>query len=86
MTTHKLNLLKSARDLFDELDPLAVKLGEVSSISKRATKLRGHAKDPITVGCALDAIVEAGYWRRSGGEMLVLGAGGAAMALTLCPP
>ena len=83
VTTHKVNLLRSARDLFDDLDPLALRLGEVSSISKRATKLRGHAKDPISVGCALDAIVEAGYWRRSGGEMLVLGAGGAAMALSL---
>src|SRR5262249_41366382 len=39
--------------------------------------------DPISVGCALAAIVEPGYWERSGGEMLILGAGGAAMALTL---
>ena len=84
VTTHKVNLLKAARDLFGDLDPLAVRLGEVSCISKRKTRLRGHAKDPISVGCALDAIVEAGYWRRSGSEMLVLGAGGAAMALTLC--
>ena len=84
VTTHKVNLLKAARDLFDDLDPLAVRLGEVSCISKRETRLCGHAKDPISVGCALEAIIEAGYWRRSGGEMLVLGAGGAAMALTLC--
>lgn len=83
VTTHKVNLFKAARDLFDDLDPLALRLGEVSSISKRGTRLCGHAKDPISVGCALAAIVEAGYWRRSGGEMLVLGAGGAAMALTL---
>ncbi|MGH6799654.1 MAG: shikimate dehydrogenase, partial [Roseiarcus sp.] len=83
VTTHKVNLLEAARDLFDELDPLALRLGEVSSISKRAIRLYGHAKDPISVGCALTAIVEAGYWRQSGGEMLVLGAGGAAMALTL---
>ena len=83
VTTHKINLLKAARDLFDELDPLALRLGEVSCISKRATGLCGHAKDPISVGCALDAIVEPGYWRRTGGEMLILGAGGAAMALTL---
>jgi shikimate 5-dehydrogenase len=83
VTTHKVNLLRAARDLFDELDPLALRLGEVSCISKRATRLHGHAKDPISVGCALDAIVEAEYWRRSGGEMLVLGAGGAAMALSL---
>jgi shikimate 5-dehydrogenase len=83
VTTHKVNLFKAARDLFDDLDPLALRLGEVSCISKRGTRLCGHAKDLITVGCALAAIVETGYWRRSGGEMLVLGAGGAAMALAL---
>ena len=59
VTTHKVNLLKASRDLFDELDPLALRLGEVSCISKRATRLCGHAKDPITVGFALAAIVEA---------------------------
>ncbi len=83
VTTHKVNLLKATRDLFDALDPLAFRLGEVSCISKRATGLCGHAKDPISAGLALGAIVEAGYWRRTGGEMLILGAGGAAMALTL---
>jgi shikimate 5-dehydrogenase len=83
VTTHKVNLLKAARDLFDDLDPLAARLGEVGCISKRKMKLCGHAKDPISVGCALDAIVEPGYWRSHGAEMLVLGAGGAAMALTL---
>jgi shikimate 5-dehydrogenase len=83
VTTHKVNLLKASRDLFDDLDPLALRLGEVSCISKRATRLCGHAKDPITVGFALAAIVEADSWRRTGGEMLILGAGGAAMALTL---
>lgn len=83
VTTHKVNLLKAARDLFDDLDPLAARLGEVSCISKRMMKLCGHAKDPISVGCALDAIVEPGYWRSHAAEMLVLGAGGAATALAL---
>ena len=32
VTTHKMNLLKASRDLFDYLDPFAVTLGEVSSI------------------------------------------------------
>lgn len=83
VTTHKVNLLKAARDLFDDLDPLAARLGEVSCVSKRKMKLCGHAKDPISVGCTLDTIVEPGYWRSHGAEVLVLGAGGAAMALTL---
>ncbi len=83
VTTHKVNLLKASRDLFDELDPYAQTLGEISSISKRGARLRGHAKDPITVGEALVSIIDEGYWRRTGAELLLLGAGGSAMALTL---
>ena len=62
---------------------MALRLNEVSCISKRGSRLCGHAKDPISVGLALTSIVDGDYWRRTGGEMLVLGAGGAAMALTL---
>ncbi|HZZ61649.1 MAG TPA: shikimate dehydrogenase [Roseiarcus sp.] len=83
VTTHKVNLLKATRDLFERLDPLAVALDEVSCISKRGAELCGHAKDPITVGCALREIIDDEYWRRSRGEMLILGAGGSSMALTL---
>ncbi len=83
VTTHKVNLFKASRDLFHELDPNAETLGEVSSISKRGSRLCGHAKDPITVGRAMEAIVDEGYWRRTGGELLILGAGGSSMALTL---
>jgi shikimate dehydrogenase len=35
------------------------------------------------VGRALEAIVDEGYWRRTAGELLNLGAGGSSMALTL---
>jgi shikimate 5-dehydrogenase len=84
ITTHKVNLLKGSRDLFEELDPYAQTLGEISSISKRGARLCGHAMDPITVGKALEGIVGEGYWRGAGGELLILGAGGSSMALTLC--
>jgi shikimate 5-dehydrogenase len=83
VTTHKVNLLKASRDLFDELDPYAETLGEISSISKRDGRLCGHAKDPITVGRALEPTGDERYWRRTGGELLNLGAGGSSMALTL---
>lgn len=83
VTTHKMNLLAAARDLFDELDPHAATLSEISSISKRGGCLVGHAKDPITVGYGLEAIVEDGYWRRTNAQMLILGSGGSALALTL---
>ena len=83
VTTHKLNLFKASRDLFEGIGPYAQLLDEVSSISKRSDELWGHAKDPITSGLSLEAIVDPGYWKQSGGELLLLGAGGSSLALTL---
>ena len=83
VTTHKLNLFKAARDLFDGIDPYTQLLDEVSSISKRGSELWGHAKDPITAGLSLEAIVDDKYWQRTQGHLLLLGAGGSSLALTL---
>ncbi|MBP8973185.1 MAG: shikimate dehydrogenase [Anaerolineae bacterium] len=83
VTTHKIDLLEATRDLFDYLDPYAELCGEISCISKRDGMLRGHAKDPITSGLAWEAFVEPGYWGRSGGHVLCLGAGGSAVAITV---
>jgi len=82
VTTHKIDLLRACRDLFDELDPYAQRMGEISCISKRDGRLVGHAKDPITSGLALEAFLPAGHWERTGGEALVLGAGGSSIAVT----
>ncbi len=82
VTTHKLNLYKAARDLFDEVGEATGLLDEVSSISKRGNRLRGQAMDPVTSGLSLEAIVPEGYWG-DGAELLLLGAGGSALALTL---
>lgn len=82
VTTHKMNLLKAARDLFDTLDPYAQTLGEVSSISKRGARLVGHAKDPISAGASYEAIVPPGHWDK-GGTLCILGSGGSSLALTL---
>ncbi len=83
VTTHKINLLKAARDLFDYLDPLAQVSGEVSCISKRDGRLEGHAKDPISGGLSLDTVLGPGYFGRTGGHVLSLGAGGSTTALVL---
>ena len=72
VTTHKMNLLKASRDLFDGLDPYAQTLGEVSSISKRGARLVGHAKDPISAGASYEAIVPLGHWAQ-GGALCILG-------------
>lgn len=81
VTTHKIDLYNAAKDLFDELDPYAVMFGELSSISKRGGKLIGHAKDPITSAYAMEAFVPEGYWEHGGGELLMMGAGGSAIAI-----
>lgn len=83
VTTHKLDLLKATRDMFEVLDPYAETLGEISSISKRGGKLCGHAKDPITSGLSLERIVPDGYWRDTRADMLLLGAGGSCLALSM---
>jgi len=82
VTTHKLDLLKASRDLFEELDPYAQLTGEISCISKRDGKLAGHAKDPITAGFSLEAFLPPDHWEKTGAEVLVLGAGGSSVALT----
>ncbi len=81
VTTHKIDLLDAARDLFDALGRYADLLGEVSSISKHDGELRGHAKDPITSGLALEAFLPDGHWR-SEATLCILGAGGSSLALT----
>ncbi|MCG8479935.1 MAG: shikimate dehydrogenase [Spirochaetales bacterium] len=82
VTTHKLDLLGACSDMFEELGPYARELGEVSSISKRDGELRGHAKDPITSGLALEHFLPERYWERNEAEILILGAGGSSLALT----
>ncbi len=82
VTTHKIDLLRASRDLFDALDPFATAQDEVSCLSKREGRLIGHAKDPISARLALQAIVPVGHWSRTGGAVLAMGAGGATTAIT----
>jgi shikimate dehydrogenase len=83
VTTHKIDLLNAARDMFEYLDPYAQITGEVSSISKLDGRLEGHAKDPLTSGASLDAIIEPGYFGKTGGQVLCFGAGGSGVATLL---
>jgi shikimate 5-dehydrogenase len=55
----------------------------VSSISKRDGAVEGHAKDPITSGLSLDAVLGDDYFARTDGEILCFGAGGSAVAIAL---
>jgi shikimate dehydrogenase len=83
VTTHKIDLLEAAADLFDRTGHYAQLCGEVSCIAQREGALHGYALDPIAGGRSLDAILGPGYFARSGGHVLCFGAGGAATALAV---
>ena len=81
VTTHKIDLYEAAEDMFEYLDPYAAMFGELSSISKKAGKLEGYAKDPISSGLAMDTFVPASYWSEHKGDLFIMGAGGSAIAI-----
>jgi len=83
VTTHKMDLYAAATDMFDYFDPYAGITHEISSISKLDGRLEGHAKDPITAGLSLDAIIDKNYFGRTGGYVLLFGAGGSSVATVL---
>ena len=83
VTTHKLDLYRATSEQFDELDRYARICREISCISKRDGRLIGHAKDPITSGLALDAFVPEDHFADGVAEVLLLGAGGAAVAISV---
>ncbi len=83
VTTHKIDILDAAGDLFDFLDPYARIFGEISSISKRDGALHGHAKDPITAGRALESFLPPRYWaKHPQAQVFIIGAGGSGIALS----
>lgn len=82
VTTHKLDLFAACHDMFDEIDPLATLMNETSCLSKRDGRLVCHAKDPISCGMAIEAILPPEHFARTGAEALILGAGGSAIAIS----
>jgi shikimate dehydrogenase len=76
ITAHKLRLFRAARSRFAYLDPTSLACEEVNAIRREGSRLRGYARDPISVGRVVDRI-----WPRGEGEVVCLGAGGTAMAL-----
>ena len=82
VTTHKIDLFAACRDLFDEVDPLASSMGELSCLSKADGALIASAKDPISAGLALEAFLPAGHFARTGAELFSMGAGGSTIAIT----
>jgi len=83
VTTHKVAVWEHTRDLFKKFDEHAQRLCEVSCLSRNPQgDLVGHAKDPITAGLAWDQVVSSYHWsRHPEAELLILGSGGAGVAL-----
>lgn len=84
VTAHKIDLLGACRDMFDFLDPHARICDEVSCIAKVDGMLHGFAKDTISSGMALDRFLPPDHWQDDRCDVLCLGAGGAATAISVC--
>ncbi|TMB43438.1 MAG: shikimate dehydrogenase [Chloroflexi bacterium] len=83
ITTHKIDLFEACRDLFDRIDENAQLCGESSCLSKREGLLWARATDPISAGRSLREFLPEDHWRKTSGEVLCLGAGGSAIAITV---
>lgn len=77
VTTHKINLFAACRDLFVYIDDEAARLGETSALVAGEEGVGARALDKVTSLLALESLVPS----ISGRELLVMGAGGAALAL-----
>lgn len=81
VTTHKLDLFTAAEDLFEQVDPLARLMCEVSCISKRGGVFSASAKDPYSSGLAIEAFAPSTSWEGADRELFIMGAGGSAIAM-----
>lgn len=83
VTAHKIDLLRACRHLIDKLDERAALCDEASCFAKRGGRFLAFAKDPIASVAALDGFVEPGHWRGGERDVLCLGTGGAAVAISV---
>ncbi len=82
VTTHKIDIYNAAKDLFDYFDFHSAIQEEMSCISKIDGKLVAYAKDPITSGRAMEDFIPNNFWKKHGGQVLIIGAGGSARAIS----
>jgi shikimate 5-dehydrogenase len=79
VTTHKIDLFSACRDLFDSVDKYAELCGETSCLAKSDGRLWAFATDAISSARALSEF----YPAAGRSEVLCLGAGGSATAITV---
>ena len=81
ITSHKIDLMRAAADLFDVFTPAATLCDEISCIYKRNGQLIADVVEIDSFRVALTGWLGADYFGRRRTELLCLGAGGAATAL-----
>ena len=69
--------------MFDRIDESALLFGETSCLSKRDGILSARATDLVSAGKSLDEFLAADHFQKTAGEVLCLGAGGSAIAITV---
>jgi len=79
ITTHKIDLFEACRDLFDEVDAYADLCQETSCLARRGGTLVAYATDPVSSRRAFDDF----HGGKAAGEVLCLGGGGSATAITV---
>lgn len=82
VTTHKIDLYQACKKYFDLISHDTHEMGEVSSIYKFREKLAAEAKDGITSGLALNRFLPEDHWKKTRGEVFIMGAGGSSIALS----
>ncbi len=81
VTSHKANIYDNSLDYFDTVSPSSNYLKEVGVIYKVDKKLACDATDPDAQTKVLRKIIPARHWEETGGYALIMGAGGAGLAL-----
>ncbi|MDQ3660475.1 MAG: hypothetical protein M3454_05335 [Actinomycetota bacterium] len=84
ITSHKLDLYESCRDLLTPAHALVENMGEAACITKGAKGLGAHTVDPLSSRRALEEVLKPRGGKVPGA--LVLGAGGAGLAVALVLP
>jgi shikimate 5-dehydrogenase len=84
ITSHKLDLYRSCRDLLTPADPLVEIMGEAACVAGGTHALEAHTVDPLSSRRALHELLKAR--RGKVADAVVLGAGGAGLAVALALP
>jgi shikimate dehydrogenase len=83
VTSHKLSLFDACVDLFCDIDRYAAIAHETNCLWKQGHRLGAGARDPLALAAVFSEMIPPSYWRDHAGEVLCLGAGGAATAIAI---